>query len=328
LSYQDLGEILKQFNHIKDENILSSFEYNEDAAVYRITRDIAIVFTVDFITPVVDDPYVFGQIAAANALSDIFAMGGKPLLALNITCFPEGQMDDLNEIIRGGLDKVQEAGAILVGGHSLQDKEPKYGLSVLGIVHPDKIIKNHTPQEGDALILTKPLGTGIISTALKAELISENTAIDAINYMRKLNNIPEEILNLSIHSMTDITGFGLLGHLSEMIINRDLHAEIRINEIPVLTEAYEFACQDIIPGGSVANQKIFSCGVKKEIEIDPAKEILLYDAQTSGGLLISISDKDVQNCLSLLKNEGFVDSKRIGKIRKNPSRKKKIILIQ
>ena len=296
--------------------------------MYRITRDIAIVFTVDFITPVVGDPYIFGQIAAANALSDIFAMGGKPLLALNITCFPEGQMDDLNEIIKGGLDKVQEAGAILVGGHSLQDKEPKYGLSVLGIVHPDKIIKNHTPQEGDALILTKPLGTGIISTALKAELISEDTAIDAINYMRKLNFVPEEILNLSIHSMTDITGFGLLGHLSEMIINRDLHAEIRINEIPVLTEAYEFACQDIIPGGSVANQKIFSCGVKKEIEIDPAKEILLYDAQTSGGLLISISEKDVQNCLSLLESEGFVDSKRIGEIRKNPSREEKIILIQ
>jgi selenide,water dikinase len=296
--------------------------------VYRITHDIAIVFTVDLITPIVDNPYIFGQIAAANALSDVYAMGGKPLLALNITCFPDSQIGDLNEIIMGGLDKVQEAGAILAGGHSLQDKEPKYGLAILGTVHPEKIIKNHTPREGDALILTKPLGTGIISTALKAEIISENKATDAINWMRKLNHIPEEVLNLAIHSMTDITGFGLLGHLSEMMINKDLYAEIQVNKTPILTGAYELACQDIIPGGSVANQKTFSCGVKKEIEIDPAKEILLYDAQTSGGLLISISEKDVQKCLSLLKNEGFVDSKRIGQIRKDPSRKEKIILIQ
>ena len=296
--------------------------------MYRITHDIAIVFTVDLITPIVDNPYIFGQIAAANALSDVYAMGGKPLLALNITCFPDSQIGDLNEIIMGGLDKVQEAGAILAGGHSLQDKEPKYGLAILGTVHPEKIIKNHTPREGDALILTKPLGTGIISTALKAEIISENKATDAINWMRKLNHIPEEVLNLAIHSMTDITGFGLLGHLSEMMINKDLYAEIQVNKTPILTGAYELACQDIIPGGSVANQKTFSCGVKKEIEIDPAKEILLYDAQTSGGLLISISEKDVQKCLSLLKNEGFVDSKRIGQIRKDPSRKEKIILIQ
>jgi len=296
--------------------------------VYRITHDIAIVFTVDLITPIVDNPYIFGQIAAANALSDVYAMGGKPLLALNITCFPDSQIGDLNEIIMGGLDKVQEAGAILAGGHSLQDKEPKYGLAILGTVHPEKIIKNHTPREGDALILTKPLGTGIISTALKAEIISENKATDAINWMRKLNHIPEEVLNLAIHSMTDITGFGLLGHLSEMMINKDLYAEIQVNKTPILTGAYELACQDIIPGGSIVNQKTFSCGVKKETEIYPAKEILLYDAQTSGGLLISISKKDVQKCLTLLKNEGFVDSKRIGEIRKNPSRKEKIILIQ
>lgn len=296
--------------------------------MYRITHDIAIVFTVDLITPIVDNPYIFGQIAAANALSDVYAMGGKPLLALNITCFPDSQIGDLNEIIMGGLDKVQEAGAILAGGHSLQDKEPKYGLAILGTVHPEKIIKNHTPREGDALILTKPLGTGIISTALKAEIISENKATDAINWMRKLNHIPEEVLNLAIHSMTDITGFGLLGHLSEMMINKDLYAEIQVNKTPILTGAYELACQDIIPGGSIVNQKTFSCGVKKETEIYPAKEILLYDAQTSGGLLISISKKDVQKCLTLLKNEGFVDSKRIGEIRKNPSRKEKIILIQ
>ena len=308
--------------------MLSSFEYNEDAAVYRINNDIAIVFTVDFITPIVDNPYIFGQIAAANSLSDVFAMGRKPLLALNITCFPDGQINDLTEIIRGGLEKVQEAGAILAGGHSLKDKEPKYGLAVLGTVHPEKIIKNHTPKEGDALILTKPLGTGILSTALKAEIISEKNATDAINWMRKLNHISESILNLSIHSMTDITGFGLLGHLSEMMIDKNLYAEIQIKEIPILRGAYELACQDIIPGGSIANQKTFSCGVKKETKIDPAKEILLYDAQTSGGLLISISEEDAHKCLSLLKNEGFVESKKIGKIGKHSSGKEKIVLIE
>ena len=308
--------------------MLSSFEYNEDAAVYRINNDIAIVFTVDFITPIVDNPFIFGQVAAANSLSDVFAMGGKPLLALNITCFPDGRIHDLNEIIKGGLEKVQEAGAILAGGHSLQDKEPKYGLAVLGIVHPEKIIKNHTPREGDALILTKPLGTGIISTALKAEIIRENKVTDAINWMSKLNNISESVLNLSIHSMTDITGFGLLGHLSEMIIDKNLYAEIQINEIPILNGAYELACQDIIPGGSIANQKIFSCMVKKETELDPSKEILLYDAQTSGGLLISVSEEDTQECLSLLKKEGFIESKKIGHIQKVPSRKEKIILIE
>ena len=327
LNYQDLGEILKKFNHIKDENLLSSFEYNEDAAVFRINNEIAIVFTVDFITPIVDDPYIFGQIAAANALSDVFAMGGKPLLALNIVCFPESQIEDLNEIIKGGLEKIKEAGAFLSGGHSIKDKEPKYGLAVLGIIHPEKIIRNHTPQEGDILILTKPLGTGIISTALKAEIITTDNAKEAFKWMKKLNNLPEAVLDLSIHSMTDITGFGLLGHLSEMITDKDLNAEIQLNEIPILAGAYDLAQQNIIPGGSISNQKIFSCNIKKQIEIDPAKEIILYDAQTSGGLLISVREKDAQKCLSLLKNEGFLNSKKIGQIRKNPSNKEKILLI-
>jgi selenide, water dikinase len=306
---------------------LSSFEYNEDAAVYRINNEVAIVFTVDFITPIVDDPYIFGQIAAANSLSDIFAMGGKPLLALNIVSFPETQIEDLNQIIKGGMDKIKEAGAFLSGGHSIKDKEPKYGLAVLGIIHPEKMIRNHTPKEGDILILTKPLGTGIISTALKAEIINEEDTTEAINWMIKLNNISETVLNLSIHSMTDVTGFGLLGHLSEMLVNKDLYAEIQVNEIPILPRAYDLAKQDIIPPGSIGNRKIFSCGVNKKIEIDSAKEIILYDAQTSGGLLISVSAKDAQKCLSLLKNESFIHSKIIGRIVRDSLAAEKIRLI-
>ncbi|HPK87452.1 MAG TPA: selenide, water dikinase SelD, partial [Atribacterota bacterium] len=211
-----------------DKNLLSSFENNEDAATYRLNDDIAVVFTTDFITPIVDDPFTFGQIAAANALSDVFAMGGKPLLALNIVCFPADRLDDLEEIVEGGLNKVREAGAILVGGHSVKDHEPKYGLAVLGVVRPDRIIRNNNSQEGDSLILTKPLGTGIISTALKAEEISPEDTAEAVKWMVKLNNISEIILHLSPHSMTDITGFGFIGHLNEMLKDRGLGADILV----------------------------------------------------------------------------------------------------
>jgi len=275
----------------------------------------------------VNDPVTFGKIAAANALSDVFAMGGKPLLALNIVCFPENQINDLEEIIKGGLEKIKEAGASLVGGHSIKDKEPKYGLAVLGIVHPEKIIKNHTPQEGDSLILTKPLGTGIISTALKAEMIDENEVKDTIDWMTKLNNIPESILNLSINSMTDITGFGFMGHLNEMLVTDNLVAEIQLGNIPILSKAYQLCQDDIIPGGSIDNYKMFSCGVKKDSEIDSAKEMLLYDAQTSGGLLISVAEKDSGEALYLLKEAGFDASAIVGRIRKKVADDSKINII-
>ncbi len=248
-------------------------------------------------------------------------------MALNIVCFPADRIADLNEIIRGGVEKVREAGAILVGGHSLKDREPKYGLAALGIVHPERIIRNHTPREGDRLILSKPLGTGIISTALKAEIIREGEAREAVRWMTKLNHIPESILQLSIHSMTDITGFGFLGHLSEMLSGGDFTAEIQVKNVPVLTGAYKLAQQDIIPGGSIANQKNFSCGVQKEKEIHPATEILLYDAQTSGGLLISVGQEDAREALSLLEKEGFENSRIVGRVGKSRSGEKKIHLI-
>jgi len=295
--------------------------------VYRINDETAVIFTVDFITPIVDDPYTFGKIAAANALSDIFAMGGQPLLALNIVCFPADRFSDLDKMIKGGVEKVKEAGAILVGGHSLKDKEPKYGLAVLGLVHPEKIIRNHTPREGDSLILTKPLGTGIISTALKNESIKEKEVREAINWMTKLNNISDSILDLSIHSMTDITGFGLLGHLSEMLEGGKLTADIQVDSVPVLDMAYDLSRQNMIPGGSKANQQAFSCAVEKEKELDSAREMLLYDAQTSGGLLISVSKEETDRALTLLIEQGFNLSRVVGNIRKRTSKDKRIYLV-
>lgn len=327
MSYQDLGEVLCKLNHISDKNLLTSFEHQEDAATYQIDKERAIVFTVDFITPIVDDPFTFGQIAAANALSDVFAMGGKPLLALNIVCFPADRLTELEEIIKGGLEKVKEAGAILVGGHSIKDREPKYGLAVLGMVHPDRVIRNNNCQEGDLLILTKPLGTGIISTAFKFGEIAQPEVQEAINWMTKLNNISNVILNFTLHSMTDITGFGLLGHLGEMLKGSDLGADIKVEEVPIIKKAIELARKGIIPGGSKANCEIFSCSVKKEKEIDSAEEMLLYDAQTSGGLLISVSEKDAQQILNLLITEGFTASKIIGRVRRTGKGEKEIRLI-
>ena len=327
MSYEDLGEVLKKLNHITDKNLLTSFENNEDAATYRINSDIAVVFTTDFITPVVDDPFTFGQIAAANALSDVFAMGGKPLLALNIVCFPDDRLEDLEEIIKGGLKKAKEAGAIIAGGHSVKDSEPKYGLAVLGLVHPDRIIRNNRCQEGDNLILTKPLGTGIISTALKMGEIKASEASETISWMTRLNNISDNILRLSINSMTDITGFGLLGHLSEMLKDGEVGADINIGRIPFLKGAIDLSQSDIIPGGSQLNQKIFSCGVEKEASIDISKEVVLYDAQTSGGLLISVEEKDAAHLLKLLRDEGFTASNIIGSVRKIKKGDKSIRLI-
>jgi len=287
----------------------------------------AVVFTTDFITPIVDDPFTFGQIAAANALSDVFAMGGKPLLALNIVCFPADRLNELEEMIKGGWERVKEAGAIVVGGHSIKDREPKYGLAVLGLVRPDKIIRNNNCREGDSLILTKPLGTGVISTALKAAEINISEAKEAVRWMIKLNNISEHILNLSINSMTDITGFGFLGHLSEMLKDSELGADIEISEVPLLEKALYLSEKNIVPGGSLLNQKFFSCLVEKKINLDFAKEILFYDAQTSGGLLISIRERDCEYLLELLKREGFSESRVVGNIRKNGANDKKIRLV-
>jgi selenide,water dikinase len=305
---------------------LTGFKNYEDAAVYKLNETQALVFTLDLITPIVDDPYIFGQIAAANALSDIFAMGGKPLLALNIVCFPEDRLDDLELVLKGGAKKIVEAGAILAGGHTLKDKEPKYGLAVVGLICPKDIIYNNTPQEGDLLILTKPLGTGIVSTALKNEMAEPTTLKKAIFWMTKLNQLPEELLKLSIHSLTDITGFGLIGHLSEMLTNKNLGAELQINNIPVLKGLDKYISSGMIPGGTMKNQENYSCRVEKKQGIPAEQEIILYDAQTSGGLLLAIKPEQAEKAKTILCQQGFTLSQIIGKIIKvSAGRKIRII---
>jgi len=293
---------------------LAGFEKYEDAAVYRLSDKQALVFTLDVITPIVDDPYTFGQIAAANALSDIFAMGANPLMALNIVAFPEDRLDDLGLILKGGAEKVAEAGALLVGGHTIKDKEPKYGLAVVGSIHPQDIIYNDTLQEGDLLILTKPLGTGILSTALKGDVAEPTAVKEAIFWMTRLNQLSEELLKLPIHGLTDITGFGLIGHLSEMLTKNNLGAELRINDIPVIDGLDKYISSGMIPGGTKKNQEIYSCSVEKKPDITQEQEIILYDAQTSGGLLLSINPEQAEKAKELLFQQGFTSSQIIGKI--------------
>lgn len=276
----------------KDDKLIVGLETSDDAAVYKINDDIAMIQTVDFFTPVVDDPFLFGQIAAANSLSDVYAMGGDPALALNIIGFPSCLNPDIMaEILRGGASKVQEAGATLAGGHSVEDDEPKYGLCVTGFVHPDKILKNYGAKPGDVLILTKPIGTGIVNTALKAGMASEEAVQRASDVMKTLNkNAKEVFVGYPVNSCTDITGFGLVGHCVEMAESSNVTFEIDANSIPIIAEAVEYAEMGLVPGGTYKNRKYF----EKKSEFDSIKEVykdLIFDPQTSGGLLISVEEK-------------------------------------
>jgi len=301
---------------------LAGFEKYEDAAVYRLSDKQALIFTLDVITPIVDDPYTFGQIAASNALSDIFAMGANPLMALNIACLPGDRLDDLELVLKGGAEKVAEAGAILVGGHTIKDKEPKYGLAVVGLIHPQDIIYNDTLQEEDLLILTKPLGTGILSTALKGNIAEPMAIKEATFWMTRLNQLSEELLKLPIHGLTDITGFGLIGHLTEMLTKNNLGAELWINDVPLIDGLDKYISSGMIPGGTLKNKEIYSCSVETKQGIPSEREIVLYDAQTSGGLLLSISPEQAEKAKELLFQQGFTSSQIIGKVIKIPSGRK------
>lgn len=284
-------------------NLLVGMETADDAAVYKINNETALIQTLDFFTPIVDDPYLFGQIAAANALSDVYAMGGNPILALNIVCFPD-TLDPsiLSEILRGGQDKVIEAGAILVGGHSVSDDEPKYGLSVAGFVHPDKVMTNSNSKVGDILILTKPLGVGIINTALKAEMASTEVINKAIKSMTTLNsygkNAFEKLTN--VHSVTDITGFGFIGHAVEMAKGSNVTLRIKSNDIPYIKEAEEYASMGLIPAGAYNNRDFFGPNVSILERVPLFMQDILFDPQTSGGLLISVAENEVEKLLENL----------------------------
>lgn len=286
-----------------DPNILNGFHTLDDAAVYRLSGDLALVQTVDYITPIVDDPYTFGAIAAANALSDIYAMGARPILALNLVGYPVKTlpMSVLGEILRGGAEKVVEAGASLLGGHSIEDHEPKYGLSVSGLVHPDRVITKRGARPGDLLVLTKPLGIGVITTGIDRQLVDEAAAQQAVDWMLKLNREASEVMQtIAVHAATDVTGFGLLGHLHEMLSGGGIGARVKLGKVPILPAAWELAAQDCLPEGSLNNHRYLADFVDYESSISRAAELLLCDAQTSGGLLMAVPPERVAELLSAL----------------------------
>jgi len=292
-------------------------EAADDAGVYRLTPDLALIQTVDFFTPIVNDPYQFGAIAAANALSDIYAMGGRPLMALNIVCFPlkEAPADTLKAILQGGLDKVHEAGAVLVGGHSVEDPEMKYGLSVTGVVHPDRIFTKGGARAGDRLVLTKPLGTGIIATALKGRLASPEAEAAAIRVMGTLNRAAAEALEgLEVHAVTDITGFGLLGHGLEMAKASQAEFTIQARLVPVLPWARDYAAMGLVPAGSHANRRFCERHLSLDPGVDQITADLLSDAQTSGGLFIAIAPQDGETLMRRLRDRGVTEAAIIGEV--------------
>lgn len=311
---ETLSKILDKLPKMESENLIVGFETSDDAAVYKLNDEIAVIQTLDFFTPVVDDPYVFGQIAAANSLSDVYAMGGKPTLALNIVCFPNClNIDILGEILKGGADKVIESGAIVIGGHSVEDDEPKYGLSVMGIVHPDKVLKNYGCKVGEVLILTKPLGTGIISTAIKAEMASKEAYDIAVNVMSTLNKYAGEIImEHEISACTDITGFGIMGHCYEMASGSKISLRLFKDNIPYIKEAKEYAKMGLVPAGCYNNKAY----LKGKYEINGAEEWLediLFDPQTSGGLLVSCTVEESEKLILRL-NELDLKSQIIGEV--------------
>ncbi|KNZ68987.1 selenide, water dikinase [Thermincola ferriacetica] len=292
----------------KDPNLLVGLDTSDDAGVYKLTDDIALIQTLDFFTPVVDNPYDFGRIAAANALSDVYAMGGKPLTAMNLVGFPTETLglEILAEILRGGAEKVCEAGAVLLGGHSVEDKEPKYGLSVTGIIHPDRVLTNAAAKPGDVLILTKPLGIGIITTALKAGMASEEAEREATAVMSALNkDAAETMQEVGAHACTDVTGFGLLGHALELAKASSVNVRIFAAEVPVLAPAREYVRYGLIPAGTRRNLKYVAQFTRFDDNLEEEERIILADTITSGGLLISLPEEKAARYMELSREKGL-----------------------
>ena len=299
-------------------------ERAEDAGVYKLSEDLAIVQTLDFFTPIVDDPYTFGEVAVANALSDVYAMGGEPLVAMNIVCFPIKTMDIsiLQEILLGGLDKMREAGVILVGGHSVEDDELKYGLSVTGVIHPERVWLNTGAKVGDKLILTKPLGTGIINTALKGGLADEELVAKSIKCMIALNKKASELaMEAEVHACTDVTGFGFLGHACEMIEGADVGMVIYSSVVPVLPGTEEYAQMGLIPAGTIRNRDFRLPMIELATEISDERLLILFDAQTSGGLLISVPGQEAEALLKRMHEESIEEAAIVGEVVEEPKGK-------
>lgn len=304
-----------------NENVLVGLAKADDAGVYQVSNDLALIQTVDFFSPIVDDPYNFGQIAAANALSDVYAMGGTPKTAMNLVAFPiqRLEIDVLRAVIAGGIDKLKEAQTVLVGGHSIADEEFKYGLSVTGFVNPRRILTKKGLRPGDRLILTKPLGTGIINTAVKGGLASVETIIRVTQLMAELNrNVAEIMLNFPVTACTDVTGFGLLGHLAEMVVDSDIGVTIESSSVPVLQEALEFAGMGFVPAGAHRNRSFRQNMIKLDKNLSPILRDVLFDPQTSGGLLIGCPDAYGKELQKNLIDEGVVDVATIGRVYEKP----------
>ena len=311
-----MDRVLAKLPKQSDPNVLVGFETNDDAGVYQLAPDLALVQTVDFFTPIVDDPYTFGQIAAANALSDVYAMGGRPLSALSIVGFPnkEEGLEILEKILEGGHAKMQEAGCVVIGGHSIADEEIKFGYAVTGLIHPQRILTNRAAQVGDALLLTKRLGTGIIGTALKKQQASQLALDAAVQSMCALNRAAcGAALKFDVHSATDITGFGLLGHAREMALGSKVSLEIDSSRIEFLPEAEKYSRDGLLPGGLKRNRDFiadcieFASGVAEEVRN------LLFDPQTSGGLLLSVAAPDASRLLAALRAQ-TIPAQAIGKV--------------
>lgn len=295
-------------------------ESSDDAGVVRLNDQTALIQTVDFFTPILDDPFFFGQAAAANALSDVYAMGGQPLTAMNIVCFPIKEMDEeiLGQILAGGLDKIREAGALLVGGHSIEDKEIKYGLSVTGLVHPDKVVTNSAARPGQELVLTKPLGLGILSTALKGGLAPAGAEERMIEVMTQLNGpAAEAMVAAGVRAATDITGFGLTGHALELARGSKVCLEIKTGLVPVLDDVVDLARMGLVPAGSHANRAWCASAVRVDESIDPFLADVMADAQTSGGLLMAVESRAAEDLMTDLESRG-VAAALIGRVTEGP----------
>ena len=289
-----LDRVLQHVPRFADENVLVGFDTADDAGVYRLTDDLALVQTVDFFTPMVDEPYAFGAVAATNAISDIYAMGGRPICCVSIVAYPAtGDLDALAAILCGGADKMREAGCAVLGGHSVNDAEPKFGYAVSGLIHPDRIKTNTGARPGDALVFTKRIGTGVVCTAIKRGTAEPAHVSAAVESMTTLNRAAcEAMLHFDVHACTDVTGFGLIGHAREMALGSNVTLSIDVDAIRFLPGAIDYALQGAIPGGQKSNYEFASCVVEKTCDLAPEIETLLYDPQTAGGLLISLPEAD------------------------------------
>jgi selenide,water dikinase len=318
-----LADVLSRLPRQQDENLLVGFESADDAGIYRIGSDQALVQTVDFFTPMVDDPFTYGRIAATNALSDIYAMGGRALTALTLVCFPQdGDTAVLEQVLRGGLSVMQLAGCIIVGGHSVRDAEIKFGYAVTGLIHPDRVLRNTTARPGDALVFTKALGTGVITTALKQGRAQQAWVDEAVASMTTLNKAAAEIMTRSefdVHAATDVTGFGLMGHARELAFGSNVELRIDTAAIRVLDGAFDAIRIGCIPGGLLANREFAECVVNvQSSNIPDDLQTLLFDPQTAGGLLVSVRREHADALVDALRAAGYPHTRFIGEVLAGP----------